>query len=125
MANPHPISHLTPDCSAKGVEAQRYTRKWFRQMLIDVVNGDITMTAVQLNALKTFADSKGWFPPQRAKINAVKEKARKPKAVVTDDLAQRLSTLYSGTITTESPHATSFVINTQHTQSPVTSEQPN
>lgn len=97
MSNPHPKSNLTEADKARGRATQGLTRRWYKATLLKIFKGEIDCTAVQLNALKSFADIRGWFPPERPKQSALRDRQPKPKPVVSDDVIQRLSHFNSTT----------------------------
>jgi hypothetical protein len=84
--NPH---NLTPEAAARGRAKQALSRKWYKETLLAIFRGEIKCNSSQLNALKAFADLRGWFPPQRPKQKAVQDKkAAKPQA--SQDVLNRL-----------------------------------
>jgi hypothetical protein len=85
--NPH---NLTPEAAARGRAKQTLTRKWYKATLLAIFRGEIKCSSVQLTALKTFADSRGWFPPKRPKEHAIAEKRSRIKPQANDDVLQRL-----------------------------------
>lgn len=75
-------------------------RHWYKKMLLDIAEGTIECTGVQLSALKAFAEANGWFPPKsrrnvvseiRLKDEKLKEERNKP--AVSDDLMGRMAIL--------------------------------
>lgn len=82
--------NLTPEAGARGRATQQLTRRWYKATLLAIFRGEIKCTATQLTALKTFADARGWFPPQRPKQNAMRDKVKQPKPQATDDVLNRL-----------------------------------
>jgi hypothetical protein len=97
MSNPNPKSNLTEADKARGRATQGLTRRWYKATLLGIFKGQIKCTPTQLNALKAFADIRGWFPPARPKQQALRDKQLKPKPAVTDEVIQRLSAFNSTT----------------------------
>jgi hypothetical protein len=83
------VNNLTAEGAAKGRAAQHRTRQWYKDTLIGIFEGKIQCSSVQLNALKAFADIRGWFPPNRPKQKPLQDKkASRPQA--SQDVLQRL-----------------------------------
>lgn len=92
---------FTPEEQARGCEVrakkERKSRYWYAQRLMDIAEGKIDCKPVQLSALKTFADLKGWHGPKsKSRRNALSEQnlrklmESRQKPEISPDLAARL-----------------------------------
>lgn len=90
--------NLTPEAGARGRAQNVLNRKWYKATLLAIFRGDIKCTSTQLTALKTFADVRGWFPPQRPKQQPIAEKRSRIKPQANDDVLQRLAAFNVATI---------------------------
>src|SRR5260221_4787668 len=90
--------HLTPEAAARGRQNQGLTRKWYKETLLGIFKGEIKCNSSQLNALKAFADLRGWYPPERPKSRKIKGDRSKFKPQASEDVLNRLSAFNVATL---------------------------
>ena len=93
---------LTDEEKQRGTEVRatrvRKSRYWYAQRLMDIAEGKIECKPVQLSALKTFADLKGWHGPKSrrnviSRENLEKLAKARQKPEISDDLMTRMAIL--------------------------------